>query len=111
MTTIPHLTVQTISNYAVALAVQVVTPSTGATVASDGSPVLIINNTGAILALTITMPASPVDGQRFAVSSRSSVTTFTMSGATIYGGLSSLLALSYAQFVYSATATAWFRIG
>ena len=91
---------------------QVVTPSTGTTVISDGSNGLFINNAGLIAAITITFPSSPLNGQQFAISSRSAITVMSFSpGSTIYGTLGGLIAGGFGRWVYSSTASAWFRTG
>lgn len=93
--------------------VQVVTPINGQNVVvSNGRNVLLINNTGLISNMTITLPASPRDGQIFTVGARSIITALTMSSsAAIYGGLSGMGAFSFARYVYSADVPGWFRIG
>lgn len=92
--------------------IQVATPATGATITpATGVTVLLINNSVLLATLTITMPTSPADGQRFIVSSAAGVTLLTLTGGTIKGGLSSLSVSGYARFVYSANAGFWFRTG
>lgn len=75
--------------------------------------VQLIHNGSALAAtLTITFPASPVDGQTFSLASKIGVTVLTMSGAgTILGGLTALVANSFAAYMYDTTSASWYRIG
>ncbi len=92
-------------------AVQYATPTTGSTVTSDGSPQLILNPGGALLALTIAFPASPADGQIFKFCSTQAVTTLTLSGGTIAGALTTIATNGFASYVYSSSAAEWVRNG
>ncbi len=66
--------------------VQVVAPSSGDTVVVDPSTdELFINNTSTLAALTITLPASKMLGDRLAIVSRSAVTTLTLDGTPTLG--------------------------
>lgn len=94
-------------------AVQYTTPTTGSTVTvnSSGHVRLLINPAGSLLALTITLPSGPSDGDRVDIGSTQAVTTLTMNGGTIVGPLSTMAIATFASYVYSATAASWFRIG
>lgn len=62
--------------------------------------------------LTITFPASPVDGQIFGVTSTLGVTTLTITSAiTVVNTLTALIAGGFATWMYDATSSKWFRIG
>jgi len=62
--------------------------------------------------LTITFPASPVDGQIFGVTSTLGVTTLTLTSAiTIVNALTALVAGGFARWIYDAASNKWFRIG
>lgn len=92
--------------------IQIVTPSTGTTVAANNATtLLLINNSGLIAAVTITLPTTPFDTQRFLIASKSIVTALTMGGGTINGALTTIAASGFAEFIYSAALTAWFRTG
>ncbi|WP_404480056.1 hypothetical protein [Novosphingobium sp. BL-52-GroH] len=91
---------------------QYTTPVTGATVAMDaGSSLLIINNAALLVSLTVTLPPSPMDGQRVIIASGAGVTLLTVNGGTIKGIITGLSVNGYARFAYSAAAGAWFRTG
>lgn len=92
---------------------QYVTPTTGSTVTvnSNGFVRLVINPAGSLVALTITMAASPSDGDRLEFSTSQAVTTLTMNGGTIVGGLATLSIASFASYLYNSDASSWFRIG
>lgn len=87
-------------------------PASGATVqASAGTTVLFVNNPTLLLALTVGLPPSPVDGQRFTVCTNAAITTMGFTGGTVKGALGSFSASGYARFIYSAPLAAWFRAG
>lgn len=90
--------------------VQYATPTTGQTVTCDGSSVVMINPAGTLATLTVTLPASPVDGQDVLICASQIVTALTITG-TIVGTLTTLAVAGFARFVYSATASKWFRAG
>lgn len=93
------------------LATQYAVPTTGQTVtANAGTRVLFIDPAGTLVALTVVLPAGPVEGQDFLVASSQSITTLTITG-TIVGTLTTLALGGFARFVYSATASKWFRAG
>lgn len=93
--------------------VQYSAPTTGATVTvnGNGNIKLLINPAGSLLALTIAFPASPQDGDVLQLGSTQAVTTVTMSGGTIVGGLTSFVIGSSATYCYSTTAAEWVKIG
>jgi len=73
----------------------------------------IIHN-GASLAVTLTIafPSSPVDGQRFGVTSTLGVTTLTLSSAiTLVGSIATLAAGGFAEWMYDINSDKWYRIG
>ena len=94
-------------------AVQYVAPTTGSTVnvATTGNIVLFINPAGSLLALTVTLPATPTNGDRVSIASSQVVTTLTMNGGTIIGALTTLAVASFAAYSYSSDASSWFRVG
>lgn len=93
--------------------VQYSAPTTGSTVTvqSTGHVRLLINPAGSLLALTISFPGSPSDGDVLQLGSTQAVTTVTMSGGTIVGGLTSFVVGSTATYCYSVTASEWVKIG
>lgn len=92
---------------------QYATPTTGQTVTvnSNGYVKLVINPAGSLLALTITLPASPTDGDIVTIGTSQAVTTLTMNGGTIVGGLATLSIASFATYVYNSDSTTWYRMG
>lgn len=93
--------------------IQYVTPTTGSTVTANtnGFTKLLINPAGSLLALTITMPSSPSDGDTLQLGSSQIVTTLTMNGGTIIGALTALAVAAFASYTYSSNTTSWFRTG
>lgn len=92
-----------------AYAVQYATPTTGQTVVANGAGALVINPAGTLVALTITFPASPIDGQAFEILSTQIVTTMTLSGGTIASALTTIGVNGAARWRYSTTAATWMR--
>lgn len=88
---------------------QYAAPTTGQTVtAAAGVDRLLIDPAGTLVALTVVLPASPVDGQLFIIATSQIITSLTITG-TIIGSLSTLVLGGSARFIYSATAAKWFR--
>lgn len=64
-------------------AVNYQTPATGATITLNNNDFqLVLDPAGALAALTITMPATPTDGQIIFIRCVQAVTTFTINGNT-----------------------------
>lgn len=89
---------------------QTATPASADTVLANGAQLLALLHAATIAALTVTFPATPRDGQRFSIGSKSIVTVLTLNGGTILGGLTALTAGGGASWVYSSAATSWVRI-
>lgn len=92
---------------------QYVTASSNFTVAANTSNV-IVNYSGTITSMTITMPASPTDGAlvRISFGNGTTVTSLTVSpntSQTVNASPSSAAANSSFLWQYSATAATWFR--
>lgn len=94
--------------------VQYSTPTTGSTVVSTASIAnLVCNPAGTLLALTITFPASPVNGQTFGIAISQIITTLTLNtsdGSTIDGTITTSSINSNGGWVYIASATTWFKV-
>lgn len=92
---------------------QYAAPTTGqtVTVGSTGNTILLLDPAGTLLTLTLALPSSPSDGDAFLFASSQAVTSFTMSGGTIVGPLTSLAVASFAKYTFSSTASKWFRCG
>lgn len=92
---------------------QYVTPTTGTTITANdhGNLTLLINPSGTLLALTLALNASPTDGDRINISSSQIVTTFSITGGTVIGTLTSLAVATFASYQYNGTAEKWFRVG
>jgi Collagen triple helix repeat (20 copies) len=90
--------------------IQYSAPATGNTVASNGATQLVIQPAGTLLALTITFPASPVNGQLFNIACTQIITTLTLNGNgnTIIGGITTFAAVNGTiGYVFTTGATAW----
>jgi hypothetical protein len=91
-------------------AVQYAVPTTGQTVTAGAAiQRIVINPAGALLALTITFPPTPLNGQLFSWVTTQAVTTLTLtSSATINNGPSAQTAGQTSKFVYVSAQTTWF---
>lgn len=92
------------------LSVQYAQPTTGQTVTGDGSRIILIDPAGTLATLTVVLPASPVNGQECIIAASQILTALTITG-TIVGTLTTMALGGFARFVYSATASKWFRAG
>ena len=94
--------------------IQVATPTTGTSITiSDAIAALILKHTATIATLTIVLPASPVNGQRVSISTRSTVTTLTLNantGQTRYGNPTTIAATTPVAFIYESATLSWYRI-
>jgi hypothetical protein len=94
-------------------AIQTATPTTGASITiSDATGSLILKHTATIATLTITLPASPVNGQIVTISTRSAVTTLTLNanaGQTRYGAPTTISATAPVSFIYESATLSWYR--
>lgn len=94
--------------------IQYSTPTTGTTITSTaGIAQLVVNPAGTLLALTITFPASPVNGQTFGIGISQIITTLTLNtsdGSTIDGTITTSSINSNGGWIYSSTANIWFKI-
>lgn len=91
--------------------IQYATPATGGTVTvnNTGYVALILNPAGTLATLTVTLPSGPSDGDKISVSSSQIVTGLTMNGGTIIGALTTMAVGTFASYLFSATASSWFR--
>jgi hypothetical protein len=74
---------------------------------------IVLNPSGLLASLTVTLPANPVDGQRVIIASTAAITVLSVNGngITVTGGLGSLTINGYERFIYSAALNAWVRSG
>lgn len=91
-------------------------PLTGASIVlADYVRYVVLDHAATIAALTITLPATPLDGQAVSIFSRSIVTALTLNagaGETIAAGhtLTTLTALTSVDYMYDLATTSWYRI-
>ena len=84
------------------------TPTTGSTVNLTDNAYNAINPAGAILALTINFPSSPVDNDVVEVKFDKGVTTVSYTGGTFVGGITTAALGDYIKFTYDAGTTTWY---
>lgn len=92
---------------------QINTAASGTVAINDtGQDIQLIHNAISLaITLTISLPATPIDGQKVGIVSVLGVTTLTLSSAlSIIGGIAVLAAAAYATFMYEASTNKWFRI-
>ena len=93
-----------------ALNLQYVTPTTGTSVTIlPATDALLLDPAGTLLALTVVLPTG-IDGKKVKIGSSQAITTLTMTG-TIVGTLTTMSLGGFAEFIYSASASKWFRTG
>lgn len=88
-------------------------PLTGATIAATTSThdvTTVLTPAGTIATLTVTMPASPFNGQRFLLTSTQIVTALTLAGGTIVGATTALAVNTAVEYVYVLATTSWYKI-
>ncbi len=95
--------------------IQYTTPTTGTTITTTAQvQSLVANPAGTLLALTITFPPSPVNGQIFNIAISQIITTLTLNAgtgsATIDGTIVTSAVNSNGGWVYGSTANTWFKI-
>ena len=94
--------------------IQVATPTTGTSITiGNAIAALILKHTATIATLTIVLPASPVNGQRVSISTRSTVTTLTLNantGQTRYGNPTTITATTPVAFIYESATLSWYCI-
>lgn len=78
---------------------------------ADNTTLLVMQPGGAYATGTLTLPASPADGNRVAISTTQAVTAITISAShTINNAPTTLAAGQGFALVYLAANTAWYRV-
>ena len=75
--------------------------------------VILLSHASTLASGTITMPASPVDGQLVRIATKSAITALTVSPNTsqsIIGAPTTIAAGGFFGFIYDQGTTAWYRI-
>jgi hypothetical protein len=98
----------------IAPSIQLETPSTGGTVTATAGKKnhTVMVDTVLLAALTINLPATPVDGQICRFVSVGGITALTLAapgGASIVGTITTLVALVGTTFQYNTSNTTWYR--
>ena len=90
------------------------TPSTGFSITiGAGIKTLMLTPSGTLTTGTITMPASPIDGQEIRVCSTQIVTSLTVSanaGQSITGAPTTITATGGFMYLYNLASTTWVRL-
>lgn len=83
------------------------TPSTGNTIVAVNNQQNIINPTGTIAALTITLPTVPINGDVIWFMSKQNITVITYTGSTVLGHASAIADIPW-SITYDVTTTSWY---
>lgn len=84
------------------------TPTTGGTVALTNNQYNIINPAGALLALTVNLPSSPVNNDCVFIKFTQNVTTVTYGNGTVVDGITAPTAGGLTVLVYDSGTTSWY---
>lgn len=84
------------------------TPTTGGTVTLTNNFYNIINPSGTLATLTVTLPSSPSDGDRVLIKFTQAITAVTYSGGTVVDGIASPIAGNLVQLVYDSASASWY---
>lgn len=84
------------------------TPTTGTNITMINNQYNIINPTGAIASLTITLPASPVNNDIIVIKFTQAITTITYAGGTVQSGLASAVLGSLETLTYDLATLKWY---
>ena len=74
---------------------------------------LVLEPAGLLLALTVTLPAGTLDGQKCSVMSTTAVTALTLNTVSggLIGALASLVVNGFASYVWVSSTSTWYRVG
>lgn len=84
------------------------TPTTGGTVNLTNNQYNIINPAGALLALTVNLPSSPVNNDLVYIKFTQNVTTVTYTGGTVVDGITAPTVGGLTILVYDSGTTSWY---
>lgn len=84
------------------------TPTTGGTVNLTNNQYNIINPAGALVTLTVSLPASPANNDTVFIKFTQNVTTVTYSGGTVVDGITAPTAGGLIVLVYDSGTTSWY---
>lgn len=83
-------------------------PTTGGSITLIKNQYNIVNPTGALLALTVTLPSSPSDKDYVKIKFVQAITTVTYAGGTVADGITSPVAGGYLELHYVASTSTWY---
>lgn len=93
---------------------QLTTATSGTVTINDTQQDLILfhDTASLVVSLTTALPATPVDGQKVIIITRSGITTLSITSAlTIIGGLTTMAAGIGVTYIYEASNNKWYRAG
>ena len=89
---------------------QYAAPSNGTTVVM-GQEILVLNPSGALASLTVTLPANPYGGEQAVISCSQAIAALTLNGGTIVGAATAIAANGSLRYIYRASTAIWYRNG
>jgi hypothetical protein len=111
--TVTTVSVVSANGFAGSVANPTTTPATGNTVVATAQIAqLVCNPAGTLVALTVTFPPSPVNGQQFDLAISQIITTLTLNtsdGSSIDGTITTSAVNSFGGWVYCSTPNVWFK--
>jgi hypothetical protein len=94
--------------------IQYSTVGTGSTitVTDTGDSIVLIHEAALVATLTVTLPATPVDGQQVQFCSIGGVTALTLSTpvGSVIGAITTMAAGGCATYIYRGPTTKWYKI-
>jgi len=84
------------------------TPTTGSTVTLVNNQYNIINPSGALLALTINLPSSPVDKDEVRIKFTQTISTVTYANGTVVDGITAPTAGGLTILVFDSSTSSWY---
>lgn len=69
----------------------------------------ILNPSGALLLLNLSLPSNPSDGEEVVICTTQSITSITILGGTVLNGITTFILGGFAGFSYSTITSKWHR--
>lgn len=83
------------------------------TMSDTGQDIQVVHDAGVTATLTLAFPANPINGQKVGCMSVGGITalTLTTTVGSIINAITTLAAGITATYIYSSSATKWYKIG
>lgn len=97
-----------LQTYGQVRAISITTPTTGSTITLTNNAYNVVNPSGALLALTINLPSTPVDRNTVYIKFTQNITTVTYANGTVADGITAPTAGGLTMLVYNAGDSKWY---